>query len=196
MFESYIKNLKLIIESESKTAISWFQSNKRIVNPGKFQGNMIDKKKQDQNTSVPINQKNIKTSSSVKLLGVHIDDKQNFNLHITKICRSAANQLYALIRLQMFLDFEEKKMLINSYLYSNFNFCPLAWMFSCTQPLNKVESLQKRALHFLYENYVLSYEELLQNAGKKTMKVNINRLRTEVFILKFINRSIISIPCI
>ena len=98
MFESYIKNLKLIIESESKTAISWFQSNKRIVNPGKFQGIIIDKKKQDQNTSVPINQKNIKTSSSVKLLGVHIDDKQNFNLHITKICRSAANQLYALIR--------------------------------------------------------------------------------------------------
>ena len=35
-FESNIKNLKLILESESKTAISWFQSNKMIVNPGKF----------------------------------------------------------------------------------------------------------------------------------------------------------------
>ena len=45
-FESNIKNLKIILESESKKAISWLQSNKMIVNPGKFQGIIIDKKKQ------------------------------------------------------------------------------------------------------------------------------------------------------
>ena len=32
-FESNIKNLKIILETESKKAISWFQSNKMIVNP-------------------------------------------------------------------------------------------------------------------------------------------------------------------
>ena len=46
------------------------------------QGIIIDKKKQEY---ISIDQKNVKTSSSVKLLGVHIDDKLNFNLHITKI---------------------------------------------------------------------------------------------------------------
>ena len=103
-FESNIKNLKLILESESEKAISWFQSNKMIVNPGKFQGIIIDKKKQNHTAEyISIDQKNIKTSSSVKLLGVHIDDKLNFNLHITKVCRSAANELHALIRLRMFL---------------------------------------------------------------------------------------------
>ena len=137
-----IKNLKFILESESKKAISWFQSNKMIVNPGKFQGIIIDKKKQNHTAEyISIDQKNIKTSSSLKLLGVHVDDKLNFNLHITKICRSAANQLHALIRLRMFLNFEEKKTLINSYFYSNFNCCPLVWMFSSAMSLNKVESL-------------------------------------------------------
>ena len=172
-FESNIKNLKLILESESKTVISWFQSNKMIVNPGKFQGIIIDKKKQNHNAEyIIIDQKNIKTSSSVKLLGVHIDDKLNFNLHITNTFRSAANQLHTLINLWMFLNFEEKKTLINSYFYSNFNYCPLVWMFSSAKFLNKVESLQKRALRLLYEDYVSSYEELLQKAGKETMKVN------------------------
>ena len=76
----------------------------------------------------------------------------------------------------MFLNFEEKKTLINSYFYSSFNYCPLVWMFSSAKSLNKVESLQKRALRFLYEDYVSSYEELLQKAGKETMKVN--RLRS------------------
>ena len=177
VFESNIKNLKLILEPESKTAISCFQSNKMIVNPGKFQGIIIDEKKQNHTAEyISIDQKNIKTSSSIKLLGVHIDDKLNFNLHITKICRSAANQLHALIRLRMFLNFEEKKALLNSYFYANFNYCPFVWMFSSAKSLNKVESLQKRGLRFLYEDYVSSYEELLQKAGKVTMKVN--RLRS------------------
>ena len=49
-------------------------------------------------------------------------------------------------------------------------------MFSSAKSLNKVGSLQKRALRFLYEDYVSSYEELLQKASKKTMKVK--RLRS------------------
>ena len=45
-------------------------------------------------------------------------------------------------------------------------------MFASAKSLNEVESLQKRALSFLYEDYVSWYEELLQKAGKVTMKVN------------------------
>ena len=173
VFESNIKNLKITLESESKTGILWFQSNKMIVNPGKFQGIIIDKKKQNHTAEyISIDQKNVKTSSSVKHLEVYIDDKLNFNLHITKVFRSAANQLHTLKRLQMFLNFEEQKTLVNSYFYSNFNYCPIVWMFSSAKSLNKVEYLQKRALHFLYEDYVLTYGELLQEAGKETMKVN------------------------
>ena len=123
----------------------------------------------------------------MELLGVvHIHDNLKFNLHIRKMCRSAASQLDALIRLQIFLNFEEKKTLINSYFYSNFNYCPLVWMFSSAKSLNKVESLQKRALRFLDEDYVSSYEELLQKSGKDTM--NVNRLRSLCFeIYKSIN---------
>ena len=46
-FESNTKNLKLMLESESKTAILWFRSFQMSVNPGKFQGIIIDKKKQN-----------------------------------------------------------------------------------------------------------------------------------------------------
>ena len=114
------------------------------------QGIIVNKKKQNHTAEyISIDQKSIITSSPVKHLGVHIDNKLNFNLHITKICRSTANQLHALIRLQMFLNFEEKKTLINIYFYSNFNYCPFVWMFSSTKSLNKVESLQRRALFWL-----------------------------------------------
>ena len=144
-----------------------------IVNLGNFQGIIIDKKKQNHTAEyISINQKNIKTLSSVKILRVHIYDKLTFDLHITKTCRSTPNQLQALIRLRMFLSFEEKKTLINRYFYSIFNYCPLVRIFSSAKSLNKVESLLKRALSFLYEDYVSPYEELFQKAVKETMKAN------------------------
>ena len=91
------------INSESKIATDWFETDKMIVNTGKFQSIIIDKKKQDHTKETfEIGDKIIEASPSVKLLGVQRDDKLNFNLHITNICRSAANQLNALIRLKQF----------------------------------------------------------------------------------------------
>ena len=124
--------------------------NKMIVNPNKFQTILLNNKRSDlTNTNFQV----IKSASSVELLGIQIDDKLNFNLHISKICKSAANQLNALIRLKQFLSFHAKEVLINSYIISNFNYCPLVWMFSSTQSLNKIKNLQKRALRFLYDDF-------------------------------------------
>ena len=128
--------------------------------------------------------------SSVELLGIQIDDKLEFNLHISNICRSAANQLNALFRLKRFLGYKEKMILINSYFMANFNYCPLVWMFSSASSLKKIEKLQKRALRFLYNDYEISYEELLLKSGRATM--NVNRLR--IHVLKSIKLLIILIP--
>ena len=87
-----------------------------IVSPGKFQVIALDKKKTNHTQEIiKIDNKAVKIKSSVKFLGVQIDAELNFNLHIVNICRSAVNQLNALIRLRKFLDSEEKTVLINSY---------------------------------------------------------------------------------
>ena len=166
-----------------------------MVNPDKFRAIIIDKKKEcNNNETLKIGDKTIKASSSVNLLGVQIDDQLNFNLYISNICRSAANQLNALIRLKRFLAFEEKKALINSYFYSNFNYCPLVWMFDNAKSSNEVEPLQKRALYFLYDNYDSSYQSILEFAGKSTMNVTkIRSLCIELFkTLKDINPTFMS----
>ena len=114
------------------------------VNSDKCQAIVLNKKRSDlTNTNFQVDNHVIKSVSSVQLLGIQIDDKLNFNLHISKICKSAANQLNALIRLKQFLSFHAKEVLINSYIISNFNYCPLVWMFSSSQSVNKIENLQK-----------------------------------------------------
>ena len=58
-----------------------------IVNPDKFQGILLDKRDSDNaHTEVNIGKKN-KSTSSVKLLGAHINDKLNFDHHINKFCK-------------------------------------------------------------------------------------------------------------
>ena len=94
-----------------------------------------------------IGNEKIESLSAIKLLGIEIDDKLNFNNHINTICRSAANQLNALMRLRRFLGLEDRKALIQSFVLSNFNYCPLVWMLSGVKSLSKIiEKLQKQAL--------------------------------------------------
>ena len=176
------------LESESNIAIDWFTKNEMIFNPDKFQPIILDKKKSIlTNIPLTIDNQTIKLVPSVELLEIHLGDKLNFNLHISNICRSAENQLNALIRLKSYLSFNAKRALINSYIISNFNYCRLVWMFSTAKFLDKIESLQKRALRFLYNDYSISCEGLLEKAGK--VKMNVYRLRNLcVEIYKTINK--------
>ena len=58
-----------------------------IVNPGRFQASIFDKKKNNHAQEIYI--KSVKVKSSVKLIYAQIDAE--LNLHIANICRSAAN---------------------------------------------------------------------------------------------------------
>ena len=92
----------------------------------------------------------IEIASSIKLPGIHVD---------------------AFVRITYFLGYEERKVLIISFILSNFNWYPLVWSISSANPLFKVEYLQKRALRFLFNNYSISYEESLKIPRKATINV-------------------------
>ena len=70
-----------------------------IVNPEKFQAIILDEQKHDHsNETIKFDNKTIKPVSSVRLLGVQLDDKLNFSLCVSNICKYAANQLCVLIK--------------------------------------------------------------------------------------------------
>ena len=76
-----------------------------IVNPDKFHTILLDKINSNLylNKNITNDKENIKAVSNVKMLGVHIDGKLNFNLHYDIICESVSNQLNALVRLKTYL---------------------------------------------------------------------------------------------
>ena len=143
-----------------------------IVNPDKFKSIILTKNKlDDMPTTFSISTDIVSIKKSVKLLEIHLDNRLNFNLHINTIHKSVSNQLNALVRLKKLLSFEQKKVLVNSVIVSNFDYCPLVWFISSAKSLKKVENLQKRALRFLHNDCHSSYETLLHESGKTTLNV-------------------------
>ena len=53
----------------------------------------------------------IETKISVDLLGIHIDNKLTFDDHMFTLCNKASMQ-------------KELEVIVNSFIYSNFNNCP------------------------------------------------------------------------
>ena len=68
--------------------------------------------------------------SSVKLLSIEIDNKLNFEKHHLNIFEEASNQLNAICRLQTIVIHKGKEAMINTFVYSNFNYDCLIWHFS------------------------------------------------------------------
>ena len=119
-----------------------------IVNQSKFQAIILDKHKGNHtNKTIDINQKEMKAVAKVKLSGIEIDDKLNFNHHDNNICKSASNQLNSLKRLKHLLGCKERKVLVNTFVMPNFNYYSLVWNFSCAQSLNKIDKTYRKELY-------------------------------------------------
>ena len=84
-----------------------------------------------------INDLTINSENSVKPLGIKIDNRLSFEKHISILCNKASSQLNAIGRMQKFMGFKKKEVLLNSLEYSNFNYCPLVRYFSSSKSLYK-----------------------------------------------------------
>ena len=135
-FSKSMPDLVNTLEKETGVALSLLENNEVIANPEKFHAILL--RKNQTNTSgeqININGEMIKSEETVKLLGVTLDYRLDFDPHISNICKKAAAQLNVLKRLKAFIGFKEKQILIQSFVYSNFNYCPLVWYFSSSKSL-------------------------------------------------------------
>ena len=49
------------------------------------------------------------------------------------------------------MEFKAKEILVQSFVFSNFNYRPLVWHFSSEKSMKKIEKIHERALRFLYK---------------------------------------------
>ena len=181
-----LNQLEEILCKDTEIALDWLKYNNLIANPSKFQAMILKKDKYSVKTNLKIKNIIIESQDSVNLLGITIDDKLKFDEHIGELCRKSSGLLNAVYRLKRYLSEDARKLAINSFITSNFNYCPLIWNFSSAKSLNKIEMIQKRALRFIENTTRSDYSSLLNDMGVCSMEVN--RLRSIcIEIFKTIN---------
>ena len=130
-----IQDLMNSLEVKTSNAMEWMKDNDMIENQNKFEAIVLTKT--DHNTAgirLEFSGKTILFSNEIDLLGVTIDT----NSHITKICSKAARQLNGWKRLGFYIPLGTRKILTNSFIISNFNYCSLLWYFSSAKQLQKI----------------------------------------------------------
>ena len=103
------------------------------------------------------------------------NSKLSSDEHVFSLCKKASDHLKAISRLHRYLGFKET-VLINSFVYANFNYCPLIWHFCSSKSIRKIEQIQIRRLRTLYNDFGGDYKTLLDKSGERS--IDVKRLRT------------------
>ena len=175
--EEVINNL----ENDLSLILQWFTENGMVANPEKFQLMFLGLKN-DQQMCLRIDDQIINQCQQVKLLGITIDSKLNFDKHIQELCGKVNRKVSAFSRLRDYHDNRQARPLCNTTVLANFNYCPLIWMFSSKAANKEINRTHKRALRVLHKDYDASLDMCLMREADTTIHIkNLQKLMLEVF---------------
>lgn len=172
------------LKQDTKSLLMWFESNQLGANPDKFKLMFLGIPKSEQYELV-IHNHVIKPSDYVKLLGITIDSKLKFDLHVSNLCSTANRKINCLYRIRHYLDVKQMRTLADAYILSSFKYAPLIWMFASCGAANKINRAHKRCLKAIYggNSYVdISLDQLIQMDSSSTIhEMHLRILLTEVY---------------
>ena len=147
---------------------TWFANNHVKANPSKYY--LLLSTQEEAN--IQIANTTIKNSKSQKLLGVVLDNKLKFYIHVGNICQKANRKLNALARLTNYMELPKRRLLLNAFFKDEFNYCPVVWMFHSRSLNNKINRLHGRCLRIIYNDKHSNFDVLLEKDNSVSIHHN------------------------
>ena len=185
--EDEILKLLKTLEEETSVVLNWFKINEMKSNEDKCHLIVATTNNNSYSSTsyIYLGNEFIESEESVELLGVKIDSKLNFNEHVTNLVKKGNQKLHALARISKFLCHQKLKLIMRTFIESQFNYCPLLWMFHSRELNNKINKLHERALRLVYKNDELTFEQLLEKDESVTIHdKNLQKLAVEMYKAK------------
>ena len=124
--ENTIEKLISTLEQDGQVGADWFKITEMIVNPDRLQAIVVKKIcRMKDSYALNINSQTVNSENGVKLLEIEISNTLFFSKYISTLYKKASNQLNAIGRIQKYIGFKEKEVLLNSFVLSNFNYSSL-----------------------------------------------------------------------
>ena len=104
---------------------------------------------------------------------------------MTSLCFKANQKFSALARIANYITIDRRKILLNSFVTTQFNYCPLIWMCHSRTLNKKINRIHERALRIVYNDYKSNFKELLERDHSFTNhERNIQYLDIEAYTVK------------
>ena len=81
--------------------------------------------------------------------------------YVTSICSRASQTHNVLTRVSKYMSLQTRCSLMESFITSQFNYCPIVWMCHSRSLNNKVNRIHESALHIVYQGFQSSFSALL-----------------------------------
>ena len=174
-----ISNVLIKLETATKNLLQWFKDNIMKANPDKYHL-LISNLKESFLTN--IGNETISNNNYEKLLGVKVDHELNINEHFLSLCEKASQKLNALSRIASCMAFDQRRLILNSFIASHFSYCPIVWMFHSTKLNERINQIHERALRIVSKDFKLSFQELLiEDSSLNIYHKNLQKIVTEIF---------------
>ena len=131
---------------DSMAVISaWYRDNGLQLNADKCQLIVLKgMKRVDFTFNIEIGTEKLFEVEQVKLLGIKIDNRLSYREHVDALCKRISAKINALKRISPFLKDDQRQAIVNSFVSSELNYCPLVWSFTSKTSLAKLQNLQDR----------------------------------------------------
>ena len=185
--EKDIMNLLKTLEAETLSVLNWFRFNEMKPNQGKCHLLVADinHKYYTSKSYIYLEGAFLESEDSVKLLGVEIDRNLKFEEYINFMLKEGNKKLHALMRIKKYLKQEKLRLIMKTFIESQFNYCPLIWMCHSRNLNHKINKLHERSLRLVYKNSNLTFEQLLEKDKSFTIhERNLQKLAVEMYKVK------------
>lgn len=136
-----------LMQNDLDSFYLWFSKNSLILNAEKSKYIIFGEgKSTEQLVKVNYDGRVLEKVSSYLYLGLQIDDKLKWNLHVNRVKSKILPYVFALNRTKTFLPKSVLKLLYNSYVISQITYLNSIWSNAPQYKLNELFLIQKRAV--------------------------------------------------
>ena len=96
---------------------------------------------------------------------------------VTELCKKANKKLQALARISNYTNKDKSKLILKSFIESQFGYCPLVWMLHSRKLNYRINRLHESGLRLVYKDKKLTFDELKLKLTFDELKLTFDELK-------------------
>ena len=190
MSSQNLKNLEKKVDDEMKNICAWLKANKLFLNVTKSKFMLLTQKKNINKDDFHVYADNMEMArtNNYNYLGIVIDEKLTWQMHIEQLCSKMAQISGKIYRLRQYVDKDTLVMVYNALVYSRIHYSVVTWGTACKSVLKPLIVEQNKIIRFMTFSSRMVYDLNPMYSKLNILKLNdVYKLEVAKFMYRYQN---------